>query len=273
MSRFSSLSSRVAVAVPGIGLFIAVALVDFDPLTAGFFAFIAGAAAVEAVRLLDPSAGTVPAAASALLTAGAAVAVGVLPPQLSMALLIVPGLIVSMIFLRRDGVAGSRRKAAGITGLTVLAALCFGLMARLRMDFDSPWVMFIPLLICWGGDSFAYFAGSAFGKHRMAPAVSPAKSWEGFFAGIAGSVAGALVAGAAGAGFGPWAMTVLGVVGGTAAVAGDLFESALKRDAGIKDSGALLPGHGGILDRFDSLLAVVPVIWSVLFLLQPSGML
>jgi phosphatidate cytidylyltransferase len=117
----------------------------------------------------------------------------------------------------------------------------------------------------------AYFIGSAFGKHKLAPAVSPAKSWEGFIAGMAGAVAGAVFAGTAGAGFPLFLMVATGTAGGIAAVTGDLFESALKRDAGIKDTGSILPGHGGVLDRFDSILAVVPVVWFILMFYGSAG--
>ncbi len=268
MSRFRSLSSRVAVAVPGIGLFAAVALIDSDPFTTVFFAVLAAIAAAEAVRLLGSGRNTAAGIIAAILTGGAAAGVALLPAELSLAIIVIPGLMVSLVWVLIDGVDGSRMKTAGITGLTALSALGFGIMARFRMDFGSPWVMFIPLFICWVGDSLAYFAGSAFGRHRMAPVLSPSKSWEGFAAGIAGSVAGSLGAGSLGAGFPLSSMAALGFIGGVAAVAGDLFESAMKRDAGVKDSGVLLPGHGGLLDRFDSLLAVVPVVWIVLFLLS-----
>lgn len=272
MSRFSELSRRVAVAVPGAGLFAAVALVDSDPLTVAFFSLIAALSTMEAVHLLGPSTLGIAIAAS-LLAGGSAVSVALLPAGLSIALLPLPGVMVAVIQVLRDGVEGARRRAAGLIGVTVTISLCFGLMARMRTEFDSPWVMFVPLLVCWAGDSLAYFAGCAFGRHKMAPSVSPAKSWEGFAAGIAGSVAGALLAGSLGAGFGTGAMVVAGLAGGVAAVSGDLLESALKRDAGIKDSGSLLPGHGGLLDRFDSLLAVVPVVWAIMTLFSDWGLL
>ncbi|OPL20053.1 MAG: hypothetical protein AVO35_00945 [Candidatus Aegiribacteria sp. MLS_C] len=265
MGRFSALSSRVAVAVPGAGLFAAVAFIDSDLLTVAFFALIAFLTTMEAVRLLGPSAFPITLTA-AVLAGGSTVSVALLSPGLSMVLLPLPGVVVSLMQVLGDGVEGARRRTAGLTGLTVMISLCFGLMARMRTDFESPWVMFIPLLLCWIGDSLAYFAGSAFGRHKMAPSVSPAKSWEGFGAGIAGSVAGALLAGTLGAGFGAGAMIAAGLAGGAAAVSGDLLESALKRDAGMKDSGALLSGHGGLLDRFDSLLAAVPVVWAIMFI-------
>ncbi len=266
MKSFNSLAIRVAVAVPGIGLFVAVAILDIPALTTTFFALIAALCATEAVTLFRPGSGMPMKAVHAVMVAGSSVAVALLEPAVSIVVILLPGAIISMVWILGDGINHARRKTAGITGISIALALGFGLLAKLRLDFQSPWVMFVPLLICWLGDSLAYFAGSAFGQHKMAPTISPAKSWEGLIAGIAGAVGGAVLAGTVGAGFPLIVMVVIGAAGGIAAVTGDLLESAMKRDAGVKDSGAFLPGHGGFLDRFDSILAVVPVVWALLFL-------
>ena len=273
MKSFQSLASRVAVSIPGIGLFVVVAFLDIPFLTAAFFSLIAALCAAEAITLIKPGSGPITKIVYAVLVAGSTVAVALLEPILSIALIPVPGAVISIVWIFSDGVEHARRKTAGITGMSVVLALGFGLLARLRLDFESSWVLFIPLLICWLGDSLAYFAGSAFGRHKMALAISPAKSWEGFAAGIAGAIGGAVLAGSAGAGFPVFLMVATGVSGGMAAVAGDLLESALKRDAGVKDTGSLLRGHGGLLDRFDSILAVVPVVWILLFLFSDAGVL
>ncbi|MEN8208121.1 MAG: phosphatidate cytidylyltransferase [Candidatus Fermentibacteria bacterium] len=266
MKSFNTLAVRVMVAIPGIALFAAVVFLDLTLLTSAFFALIAAFCAAEAVTLFRPGSGIRMKAGLAVMVGGASVAVALLEPAVSLVLILLPGAVISAVLILGDGVNHARRNTAGITGISVILALGFGLLARLRLDFQSPWVIFVPLLICWFGDSLAYFAGSAFGRHKMAPSISPAKSWEGFFAGIAGAVGGALLAGAAGAGFPPVVMIVIGAAGGIAAVTGDLLESAMKRDAGVKDSGKFLPGHGGFLDRFDSILAVVPVVWVLLYL-------
>jgi len=270
MKPFHSLANRVAVAVPGIGLFAVVAFFNVDSLTVVFFALISAICAAEAITLFKPGSGKMIKTLFALMVAGASVAVALMKPSLSIVLILVPGAVISVIWILSDGVNNARRKTAGIAGVSAVLALSFGLLARLRLDFPSPWVLFIPLFICWLGDSLAYFVGSSVGRHKMAPAISPAKSWEGFAAGITGSVAGAVLAGNSGAGFSIFLMMAVGAAGGLAAVAGDLMESAMKRDAGVKDSGSLLPGHGGLLDRFDSILAVVPVVW-VLLLVFHSG--
>jgi len=115
-----------------------------------------------------------------------------------------------------------------------------------------------------GNDVGGFAAGVLFGKHPMAPSVSPKKSWEG----MAGSVVASAVAGwltvSLGLGGPAWVGVLLGVVTAVAATIGDLSESLVKRDLSIKDMGSLLPGHGGMMDRLDSLLFVAPLAWLVL---------
>jgi phosphatidate cytidylyltransferase len=134
----------------------------------------------------------------------------------------------------------------------------------------------LPLLVTWVGDSAAYFVGRAFGRRKLAARVSPGKTVEGALAGLVGAAgAGALMGWWIGQG-GPavgmpfvlnvWTVTGIGVVVGAAGQVGDLVESVLKRDAGVKDSGALLPGHGGALDRLDALFFAFPVCWALLVL-------
>lgn len=271
MKPFHSLVNRIAIAVPGIGLFVAVALLNIPILTVIFFSSIAALCGAEAIFLLDSAAGISKKAGGAILAGGAAASVSMLDPAFALVILLIPGTVMSLWWVLGDGVIDAGKRIAGSIGIMAVIALGFGLLARLRLDFESPWILFIPLILCWAADSMAYFIGSAFGKHKLAPAVSPAKSWEGFIAGMAGAVAGAVFAGTAGAGFPLFLMVVTGTAGGIAAVTGDLFESAMKRDAGIKDTGSILPGHGGVLDRFDSILAVVPVVWLILMFYGSAG--
>lgn len=117
-------------------------------------------------------------------------------------------------------------------------------------------VLFL-LMIIWGADVGAYFAGHAFGRHRLAPAVSPGKTWEGVVGGLV--VSGGLgLAGAWWFGWSPPATVALALVVAAVSVLGDLSESQFKRHAGVKDSGGILPGHGGVLDRIDSLTSGTP---------------
>jgi phosphatidate cytidylyltransferase len=135
----------------------------------------------------------------------------------------------------------------------------------------------LPLAATWIGDAAAFFAGSAWGRNRakLAPAISPNKSWIGFWAGLSGGgLAGVLwfvvattFLGATANGTGYAAAALMGVVLGLVAVLGDLVESLLKREAGVKDSGTFFPGHGGVMDRIDSLIFTIPTAFALLILL------
>ncbi len=146
----------------------------------------------------------------------------------------------------------------------MFVGLPFAFVARLRVipGSDGPDLLLLAMLCVTLSDAGAYYAGSAFGAHRMAPLISPKKSWEGVAGGVLGSIVGALVGHY-------WFFQrlpighalALGVVLCAAGIVGDLAESMLKRSAGVKDSSALLPGHGGVLDRTDSLLVAAPVLY------------
>ena len=135
----------------------------------------------------------------------------------------------------------------------------------------------LPLVSVWVGDSAAFFAGHAWGRRKLFPEVSPGKTVAGGVAGLIGStVAGAVVAvltlsSLPGAGVSLSTGALVGAVIGVAAPLGDVAESVLKREAGVKDSGRILPGHGGLLDRIDSLLFAFPVAYGVLALLGRAG--
>lgn len=128
------------------------------------------------------------------------------------------------------------------------------------------WAVIAVLFTVFASDTFAFFVGRAVGRHRLAPAISPAKSWEGFVAGvIAGVTVAFLILYRDRAEFLSIGESLaLGVAVTVAGVLGDLFESAVKRDLGVKDSGRLLLGHGGVLDRIDSLLFAGPVAYAVI---------
>jgi phosphatidate cytidylyltransferase len=149
------------------------------------------------------------------------------------------------------GVPGTRTLA--MAGVLVLVP------AGLSMAVLSPTQLLAVLVLIWIADSAAYFVGRAFGRHKLAPSISPGKTWEGAAGGAAGAMAWAIILATLTQGI-SWvpflaAAALLAVI----SIAGDLFESAVKRKAGVKDSGTLLPGHGGILDRIDSAAAALPV--------------
>jgi phosphatidate cytidylyltransferase len=152
--------------------------------------------------------------------------------------------------------------AAGITS-SGLILVAFPLSYAIRLhgaEADGPKLLMFVLVITWVGDTAAYFVGRAIGKHKLASVLSPKKTWEGTIASIFGALLVAVV-------FARWLVVPLphllamGVVGNVAGQAGDLLESAYKRSAGVKDSGSLLPGHGGVLDRIDALILAIPVVW------------
>jgi phosphatidate cytidylyltransferase len=160
------------------------------------------------------------------------------------------------------------------TALTVFGPLYTGfLLAYLVLirKFDDGGQLGLVLTVAvllsvWLNDTLAYFVGSVFGRHKIAPRISPRKSWEGFTGGMVGSV---VVWGLLPVFFPEVALTqgwaiVIGLATGVAVIIGDLAESRFKREAGVKDSGRLLPGHGGFLDRHDSLILVGLVAWCML---------
>lgn len=164
---------------------------------------------------------------------------------------------------------GQCRGATSSAALSVFAGvytafpLAYMILLRGRPGGDSLYYFFLLTAAIWANDTTAYFAGSAWGRHRLAPAISPKKTYEGAAAGLVGAALAGLGLAAA---FGrqPWSALVLGVFIGLCGQLGDLFESMLKRDLGVKDSGSFLPGHGGVLDRFDSLFFAAPLLYYLL---------
>lgn len=133
---------------------------------------------------------------------------------------------------------------------------------------DGMYLIFLLLLIEWLTDSGAYFIGSAFGKHKLMPTVSPKKSVEGALGGVAAACVGALLLNVFTQIAPFWLILIIAVIVSVAGQLGDLCESAVKRWARVKDSGNLIPGHGGILDRFDSMFFAAPVTYLILSIYQ-----
>ena len=192
-----------------------------------------------------------------------------------LALTLSVGVTLSYELLPRDRSASLQSWALTLTGGVYIgwllsafillrqldAPLHIGLLAPLGIPRGAVW-LFLVFAVTWLQDSAAFFVGRAFGRHPMAPLLSPKKTWEGFAGGMVASILTAVVAvpllglpitlGAAG---------LIGAAAGIAGPLGDLGESLIKRQVGVKDSGNLIPGHGGILDRMDSLLFTGPVIY------------
>jgi len=191
--------------------------------------------------------------------------------------------MVALLWLLRPDVcrasgwwSRSIKLAAGT--LSIVPAWCAlvllhqGSSVAARVDPNGPRWALLGLVMIWVADSFAYAFGVRFGKRKLAPHISPGKTWVGLWGGVIGAVAVGLPAAArfpigngrvlAWIGNGRFVeMGELALLTVIASVVGDLFESLMKRHAGYKDSGTLIPGHGGVLDRIDSLLAALPVLW------------
>lgn len=172
--------------------------------------------------------------------------------------------------------------AIGLFGLLYIAYPLTLMPMIWSRDDGKPLLLF--LMVCvWVGDSAALYVGRPFGRHKLSR-LSPNKSWEGSIASVAGSILaglGVVYLGQALSARGNtvlhilqpvWQSVVLAIIINVAAQLGDLLESAIKRGAGVKDSGAMLPGHGGILDRIDALLIATPVLWCVLLLKDAFGL-
>ena len=145
--------------------------------------------------------------------------------------------------------------------VTWLGAAGFAVLvpAGLAMLALRPLEVLLVLVLVWIADSVAYFVGRAWGRRKLAPAISPGKSWEGAVGGVVGAVAYAIICGYFIQGIAWPAFLASAVLLAMVSIVGDLFESAAKRQAGVKDSGTLLPGHGGVLDRIDSATATLPL--------------
>jgi phosphatidate cytidylyltransferase len=158
----------------------------------------------------------------------------------------------------KHGKAGWQAFTLAVTGL-VYISLSLGLLTQLRhQSLILPLAM---ILMIWTNDTFAYLVGSFIGKTPFFPAISPKKTWEGTIGGMILTVLGALAWGSYTNYYRPMDWIIMGVAVAILATAGDLLESKLKRLAGIKDSGNIMPGHGGALDRFDSMIFCAPFIF------------
>ncbi|HWZ78491.1 MAG TPA: phosphatidate cytidylyltransferase [Candidatus Sulfotelmatobacter sp.] len=195
--------------------------------------------------------------------------------------------IAPFIFLtramRNEDLSSAYPAAAASVFAFSYIALPMGMLVQLRQQWAGAFYLLYLLLVVWAGDIFAYFVGKSMGRHLMAPRISPKKTWEGAAASLVASVgvgwllfhyalplsswllrAGLIerrdgIFGLEQPSMGP--IIVLTIVLNIAAQLGDLVESLIKRGAGVKDSGAILPGHGGMLDRIDALLFAAPVLW------------
>jgi phosphatidate cytidylyltransferase len=174
--------------------------------------------------------------------------------------LFVLGMAAITLFTKRPLVEALPAAGISSSGLILVA---FPLSFAIRLHgsgTQGPSLLLFAMVVIWVGDSAGYFVGRSIGRHALAPHLSPKKTWEGTVASFLGSLIVAVIFARS--------MTVplrhllvMAAAGNVAGQAGDLLESAYKRSAGIKDSGSILPGHGGVLDRIDALILAIPVVW------------
>lgn len=244
-----------------------------------FTVLLAGAAAVSAIELTGMfTAVRVPEAFGVLVAAllpfvpwwTAQDASRAYPSFIPLALAVAAMALLVLNLFRAGPIEGAPQRVAASALAWLYCGVLISSVVGVRLRFGFAWVI-LTFVSTWLNDTLAYFAGRFFGKHPLYPRVSPKKTWEGFLGGVLGSVLGALLvkaaflvlplpqgevfrlswAGCVGVGLGA---SVLGPLG-------DLCESMLKRSAGVKDSGRLIPGHGGLLDRIDALLFVAPWVY------------
>jgi phosphatidate cytidylyltransferase len=188
------------------------------------------------------------------------------------------------IAMRRPDLARGYPAAAASTFAFTYVAVPMALLVQIRQQPAGAILVIYTLLAVWAGDIFAYFVGKAIGRHRMSPEISPKKTWEGAIASVVASVVIGTLWFQHAVGISTWLLElglierrdglfglqqpqlatiiVLSAIVNVAAQLGDLVESLIKRGAGVKDSGSILPGHGGMLDRIDAMLFAVPVVWA-----------
>lgn len=191
-------------------------------------------------------------------------------------------LLIMFVIMLFDHEKVKFEEIALMSFVSFLIPLSLTMIVLLHKNFEyGVFNMVLALLIPWISDAGAYFVGSAIGKHKMAPKISPKKSWEGFFGGLVTAVAAAIIVG-----FGyPWVdslingaasfsvrvpyLAAIAVVGSVLGVIGDFSASLLKRQCSVKDFGSIIPGHGGVLDRFDSVLFTAPFLYIAFSFIDP----
>ena len=205
-----------------------------------------------------------------------------IPPAVAALAALSPFIFLSIGLSRQKLSSGYSAAAASVFAF-VYIAMPMGVLIALRQSFRGELNLIFLMVVVWSGDIFAYFVGKSLGRHKMAPRVSPKKTWEGAAASLLFSIVfGTLLYNSWAAissglyklhvlaqptwwAYLPkvavWKIILLSAILNVAAQLGDLVESAIKRGADVKDSGAILPGHGGMLDRIDAMLFAAPVLW------------
>ncbi|MER7415524.1 phosphatidate cytidylyltransferase [Micromonospora peucetia] len=262
-----NLPAAIAVGV-GLGALILVPLFFYPP---AFVMVVAAAVGVgiwemaRAVRRSGAHPPLVPLIAGGVLTVGLAWFSG--PDALSLGLLVT--VLGTMVWRLGDGPRGFQRDLTAAALIAVYVPFLGGFAALLAAPEDGQWRVLVTLAAVVLSDTGGYAAGVNFGKHPMAPSVSPKKSWEGFAGSVTAAALGSALLLWLFLDVAPWWGALFGLAISGAAVLGDLAESMIKRDLGVKDMSNLLPGHGGLMDRLDSILFALPTAYLLLAVFVP----
>ena len=260
------LVSRVLTAALLLAVFVPVAVWAPTWLWGMLMAAVVGMAAFEWARLAHFALPLARAYAVALTLAALALPAATAWPSIQDGLILLA--IVFWIAIAPLWLLGRWQAAhAGVRAVTGAALLLPAWAALMVLHARGPLVLLGVMAIVWIADSAAYFAGRRFGRHKLAPSISPGKSWEGVFGALLALAVYGIAVGLF-AGLSPLTLLPMLVALLYVSVLGDLFESWIKRVAGMKDSGAMLPGHGGVLDRIDALTSTLPVAAGMLMWLE-----
>ncbi len=175
-------------------------------------------------------------------------------------------LLLMVLFLLLKHEQFTSKEVGTYVFVTLVIVYSFSNIVYLRQGENGAFYVWLPFIISWMSDTTAYFTGRFLGRHKLCEKISPKKTVEGAVGGVLGSIAGlfiyqAVLAFAFETAMNPWLLVILGGIGSVLSQMGDLFASVIKRENGIKDFGNIMPGHGGVLDRFDSLLLTMPFVF------------
>jgi phosphatidate cytidylyltransferase len=254
------LKTRVLTALALLAAFLCVLFLLPRPVVALVFAVIAGLGAWEWAGLMAAGSGGRLAFVSVVLISCLAVfgnTTQVFPMFWTAAALF--WLVAAPLWLWRCWPLAGHKGIAYVVGWIVIVPMWAGIVA---LHDRNPWLLFASMALVWVADIGAYFTGRAIGRTKLAPTISPGKTWEGVGGAVLATLVygllAAMVAGLSVMNNLGWGLFLLVLV--AISVVGDLFESMVKRQAGVKDSGNLLPGHGGVLDRIDSQTSTLPLV-------------
>ena len=257
-----------------VGVFYAVILfgaVYFGPWTSALLFLTMGVwGGLEFYRMVEIG-GYHPAGRLGIVWIVALVLTGWQPPLLPLSTVLTAGLIGVLVYSLFQVDRPLNTWIVTAAGAVYLGLMCSQMLA-LRLLHNGMWWIYLGFFATWANDTMAYLTGVTLGRHKIWPRLSPKKSWEGTIGGwLAATLAGALTAWFSPLMISPLFGAAVGLGAGILALYGDLGISMIKRQVGVKDSGTLLPGHGGLLDRIDSILFVLPFIYQAVLLFGPHA--